>query len=693
MFARSMSTGDYLAGTAFFLPTIAATLGAAFIVVRKRYGYVSGLSRLLAFCVVATAALVFAHVLPAALGVLTRGTPLVASLILLAAAWFIPAGREAAAPDPITRPPASGVASIAIAASALAAVVVYELARLRLLVGHPLTHSDMLGFHLPGVARWIQTGTVWQVDQFVPGFATAQYPGNGDFIILSTILPWHDLAFARFPAVLFFALTGVAVYALALELGATRAAATTFAAAALVVPALSTLALEGMPDVITLSMLAIGSLFLIRHNRTSRTGELVLAGLALGLALGTKWYGLTAGAVLAVVWVAAQLIARARLARVARDGGVLLSVAALGGGFWLVRNLVESGNPLYPKTVSIFGVQLFAGSHNDIIDRFGYTIANYLGKPSVLRKYIFPGFKMEMGIAALVLIAGLAVGIGWSLRALRGAQRRHTAALVLAVAIAVLGICATYVITPGSAYGTKDFPVAGDVNIRWLMPAVVLGAAVCASAAGKLGRWGVVLELAGLAAVAHGIKLGPGVELGAAAKVAVALALVSAAALLAVRSTAAVRRRASPAAWLAAAAVAVVALVAVGRIDQRSFDRHSYASDDPVFAWIDAHAPAGHGVGLTGAVDVQTGLAAALPAFGPRLGNRVTYVGDVVRHSMALPTRKTGFRAELREGRHDLLMIGLSYAGHTEAWARELGYRLIVRSKRIALYAAPGTPL
>jgi hypothetical protein len=90
---------------------------------------------------------------------------------------------------------------------------------------------------------------------------------------------------------------------------------------------------------------------------------------------------------------------------------------------------------------------------------------------------------------------------------------------------------------------------------------------------------------------------------------------------------------------------------------------------------------------------VQTGLAAALPAFGPRLGNRVTYVGDVVRHSMALPTRKTGFRAELREGRHDLLMIGLSYAGHTEAWARELGYRLIVRSKRIALYAAPGTPL
>jgi hypothetical protein len=142
-----------------------------------------------------------------------------------------------------------------------------------------------------------------------------------------------------------------------------------------------------------------------------------------------------------------------------------------------------------------------------------------------------------------------------------------------------------------------------------------------------------------------------------------------------------------------AGVVVVVAVVALGRADQRSFDRHSYASGDPVFAWIEAHARTGHRIGLTGAADVNTGLSPVLPAFGPRLGNRVTYIGDVVRHSVEVPTRETRFRAELLKGRNDLLMIGLAVAGQTEAWARGLGYRLIVRSTRVALYAAPGTPM
>jgi hypothetical protein len=608
---------------------------------------------------------------------------------MLAAAWALVRSREATGRDPVVPPPASGAISIAIAALALAAVAVYELARLRLLIGRPLTDIDMLAFHLPGVARWIQTGTLWRVDQFLPGFETGQYPNNGDFLILSTVLPWHDLAFARLPAVLFFVLTGIGVYALSLELGASRAAAATFAAVALVVPTLSGLALDGMPDDITLSMLALGAVFLIRHARTRRTGELLLGGLALGLSLGTKWFGLTAAVVVVVVWAASWLLRRSPLPRIARDGGGLLAMMALGGGVWLVRNIVESGNPIYPKTVSIFGWQLFAGSHNDVVDRYGYTIADYLGKPTILRKYIYPAFKVEVGIAGLVLVVGLVVAIAWSLAALRRASPRdRAAAMVLAVAVATVGICATYVITPGSAYGTKGSPVETAANVRWLMPAVVLGAAVCASAVGRLRRWGVVLELAGLAAVADGIKLGPGVVTGTAVRIAFALAAIVAAGVVGRRWAAAGRTPISRGALLAATAAAVVLVVALGRADQRTFDRQSYAAYDPVFAWIDAHASSGHRIGVTGGTG-ENGLSAVLPVFGPRLGNRVTYVGDVVRHSVAVPSREPAFRAELRRGRYDLLVIGLKYAGQTDAWARAFGYRLVAHSDRLVLYAAP----
>jgi hypothetical protein len=78
-----------------------------------------------------------------------------------------------------------------------------------------------------------------------------------------------------------------------------------------------------------------------------------------------------------------------------------------------------------------------------------------------------------------------------------------------------------------------------------------------------------------------------------------------------------------------------------------------------------------------------------LPAFGPRLGNRVSYVGDPVRHSVHLPATARSFDTELRRGRYGLLMIGLQQPDHTDLWARAAGYRLVALSPRLALYADP----
>jgi hypothetical protein len=219
------------------------------------------------------------------------------------------------------------------------------------------------------------------------------------------------------------------------------------------------------------------------------------------------------------------------------------------------------------------------------------------------------------------------------------------------------------------------------------MPAVVIAAALGAAAVRAIGRWGIVLELAALAAVGDGIDRGPPVPGASAAKVALLVAAAAVAALIAARWARARRPRLSTTGALAVTALAV--LVVAGRLEQRRVDRHTYARFDPVFAWIDAHAPAGHRIGLTGATGATPGLPPVLPAFGPRLGNRVTYVGDRVVHSVELPARKSSFQTELRRGHYDLLVIGLPYAGATDLWARELGFRELARSDRIALYAIP----
>ena len=85
-----------------------------------------------------------------------------------------------------------------------------------------------------------------------------------------------------------------------------------------------------------------------------------------------------------------------------------------------------------------------------------------------------------------------------------------------------------------------------------------------------------------------------------------------------------------------------------------------------------------------------TGLSPVLPAFGLRLGNRVSYVGDRVRHSVHLPADQSSFDRELARGHYGLLVIGLQDASHTDAWARAAGYRLAAQSPRLVLYVAPG---
>src|SRR5207249_1857830 len=108
-----------------------------------------------------------------------------------------------------------------------------------------------------------------------------------------------------------------------------------------------------VPDIVLLATLATGTLFLVRHFRTRRTSELVLGGVALGIAFGTKWYGISVVVVVLACWAAASLAARRGRRVVARQGAALVGLVLAAGGVWLVRNWVTTGNPLFPVKVRL----------------------------------------------------------------------------------------------------------------------------------------------------------------------------------------------------------------------------------------------------------------------------------------------------------------------------------------------------
>jgi len=126
--------------------------------------------------------------------------------------------------------------------------------------------------------------------------------------------------------------------------------------------------------------------------------------------------------------------------------------------------------------------------------------------------------------------------------------------------------------------------------------------------------------------------------------------------------------------------------------NQRSFERHTYAPYDPVFAWLQTYAPSHRRIGVAG-IWLGDGLPPVLPAFGPRLGNRVTYVGPFRRHTVVGYQGPLPYTAALHRGRYDLVLVGREHPAGVpagiEGWTAAAGYRLVAESPRFALFSAP----
>ena len=448
-----MSLGDYMTGLGWFALTGGSVAATTALVASRQLRPLRGAPRGLAIFVVAVAALVVVHLVPLMLGALTRATPALTGAVLCLAAWrLLPRGAASEPPAADEPPPSSPVSwalALAVAGAAAIAVVGYAVAA----ATQAFTQVDVVAFHLPGVARWIQTGSVWQIDQFLPYQAQGNYPNSGDVVALAVVLPWHDDFALRFVGLPFVAATGVAVYALGRELGAPAAAAVIYGAVAVTIPSVAVSALDfELPDAIMYSTFATGVLFLLRRARGGGTLDVGLAGIALGVAFGVKWYAVWAVAVVVAVWAAASLLARRPWRAVGLDGARLGGLIALFGGFWLLRNLVESGNPFFPARVAPFGVTVFDAPYDRYRALAGFPLSDYFDDPSILRHYALPAFNRTLGLAWVVSAAGALVAAVVALRGRRPDWR------VVAVGACAALLAVAYLFTPYSALGGRARP-------------------------------------------------------------------------------------------------------------------------------------------------------------------------------------------------------------------------------------------
>jgi hypothetical protein len=672
-----MPLQDFLLGFVLFGLMLLATATASRLIVRRRLAHLDALERALAAIVVGTSVLVTIHLVPLLLGILSRGTVLAAAALAVALGLAVrPAGDRR--PDDRGPPAApSGRFDWAIAGLASAVVAVAALADLGRWAGDELVGVDPLTFHLPNIGRWIQSGSLWQIDQFVPQLAHGNYPNNGDVVLLSTVLPWHNDFLVRAPIVFFLAVTAVAVAALARELRAPAAASVLAGAAVASIPIVGIATIpRALPDSLLWATFACGALFLLRHARSGRTSDLMLAATALAIAFGTKWYGISSVAILVIVWTCA------RMAR--RDGGALRQgllvggLALLGDAAWLARNLVESGNPVFPVKIAPFGVTIFDAPRDEIVEAVGFSILDYLYDPPVLGQLageLFDGLGLLAIVCALALVAAAILA------------RQTPDARVVALSLAAIALVPVYMWLPGTALGNPGDPSLASVNTRYAVPILILLLAVTAWTIARLPLAAArAVQLALLVAVVTGAYRGYEV-MGARDVVLAAVALAA----LGAAGWALWRARGNRFVVAAAGSLAaVVALAGAHRIEERINDGR-YRGVDPAIDALLEVAPTGKRIGLASDWSVG-GLTPIWPSFGTRIGNEVEYVGYFDGFLRRYPTRRR-FEDALRRGRYDVLVIGRGFyppqPTREQRWALDAGWTTIALSTRLRVLTAP----
>ncbi len=357
---------------------------------------------------------------------------------------------------------------IALAIAAIAVIHFAAGAKLRLSTG--MTGFDSTWYHGPFAAGFFQSGDTWNLHFIAPQFLAWFYPANSEVV--------HAIGMVAFGRDILSPLLNlgwfVGCLAAAWCIGRPyRVAPWSLAlcAVALSVPALHDQAGEARNDIVGIFFLLAAAAILLAQRERSSTrrqvgtafalGQAAMVGLSAGLAAGTKLNFLLPAVVL-VVGVAAIAPHNRRW----RALGISGLSALAGGGYWYLRNLAHTGNPL--PWVKHFGPITLPAPEQALGGRKGHSVFDYLTDGPVWSDWFLPGLHHGLTIFWPLLltaaVGGLALGLG----------RRSDPALRVAAA-AGLAAGLAWLVAPTSASGPDGMPHGFESGLRYLAPALTLG--------------------------------------------------------------------------------------------------------------------------------------------------------------------------------------------------------------------------
>ncbi|HET8954942.1 MAG TPA: hypothetical protein VFN18_04710 [Solirubrobacterales bacterium] len=658
-------------------------------------------------------------------GLFYAGTLIALSLLLGLLTWFLPGGGAVGGTTPeealatgrgggspaVTGPAGESPWSLLVMVLVISATVFSYAVTTKHALDRGVFNFDSLWYHLPFAVDMVQTHSVVGMHHVDTVFTNWFYPQNSELLHAVGVLLTGRDTLSLFLNLGWLAVAFLAAYCVGRPYG--RGGVTAIAAAillechTLVVRDPGAAKNDLMAAALLLASIAIlveawaqkksaGPLPRIAGKRAGAPRDwerwaVAAAGLAAGLAAGTRVTGLAMAGALTVAVVVLAGPGR----RWAAAGWWFLPALA-GGGFWYLRNLVVAGNPI-PEVEKLGPISL---PHPERLQegRPDFGIVHYATDTGVWREYFGPGLHEAFGaLWPLVVFGALAAAL---LALLHGRDR----VLRWVGAVALFGALA-YLFTPLSAAGAEGEPVGFGINIRYVIPALLAGIVLVPldrRLDGPRRQWG----LAGVLVLVFLLTNRPDDALHDGARVfaflLVALVVLLPALLFFLRS-----RGTGAAVLTGAAAALVVLLVAIGYPLQRHYLENRFANDGTAEEQIPGMHLNSAYRWARGVEDARIGLVGTTAGFagygfyGTDLSNRVRYLGEDGPHGAfnAIPTC-AAFRAAVNDADLDYLVTapflnflhpGDPIASPEARWLRgEDAVRPILRSGQVTVWQVDG---
>ena len=216
----------------------------------------------------------------------------------------------------------------------------------------PPMATDSLVYHLPTVIQWIQTHRLGIYPTWYWNPAASYSPATGMTFMAWLMAPARNDVFVRFvqcPPLMWIFFLAVR---LCRQMGCTRTAAGLIATALVLSRSLFSEALIPKDDLFVTAFVAAAVLALGREQLRERLGPWRV-GIAMGFVLASKY---TVLLVCPVFLFLLDSPFRAGWRR--RDWVIAVLIVLLMAAPWYVRNILLTGNPLYPVDIHLLGIRI-----------------------------------------------------------------------------------------------------------------------------------------------------------------------------------------------------------------------------------------------------------------------------------------------------------------------------------------------